>query len=173
MEQCMRFAVIGNSGSGKSTLARALFQHWGLAHLDLDTIVWEPGQIAVQRQEEAMRGDLAAFLNAHQAWVVEGCYAELVGMTLAQRPTLVFLQPGVDACVENNRARPWEPHKYASKAEQDRMLAPLLDWVRGYDERDDDWSHRAHVALFEQYDGPKIQCADRMDLPALLRMLGR
>jgi adenylate kinase family enzyme len=167
-EQTMRIAIIGNSGAGKSTLARALRERFRLAHLDLDTIVWEPGQIAVRRKGDAMRGDLVRFLGTHDDWVVEGCYAELVALTLARRPTLVWLNLGLNVCLENNRKRPWEPHKYASKAEQDKMLAPLLDWVSGYYARDDDWSLQAHARLFEQYEDSKIECGSRVDLPALL-----
>jgi hypothetical protein len=33
----------------------------------------------------------------------------------------------VAACIENARKRPWEPHKYASKAEQDKNLDRLID----------------------------------------------
>src|SRR6185503_14519636 len=50
----MRILVFGNSGSGKTTLARALAAAHGLAHLDLDSVVWEPGQIAVQRPADAI-----------------------------------------------------------------------------------------------------------------------
>ena len=32
------------------------------------------------------------------------------------------------------RARPWEPGKYATKADQDAKLPLLLDWVRAYSE---------------------------------------
>jgi putative acetyltransferase len=45
----MRVAILGNSGSGKSTLARQLTDQHGLAVLDLDTIAWVPGKIAVPR----------------------------------------------------------------------------------------------------------------------------
>ena len=48
----MRALVFGNSGSGKSTYARALAARHGLPHLDLDSVVWEPNQIAVQRPPE-------------------------------------------------------------------------------------------------------------------------
>jgi hypothetical protein len=57
--------------------------------------------------------------------------------------------------VQNCRARPWEPHKYASKAEQDANLPMLLDWVRAYDSRDDEFSLRAHRRLFKSFNGPK------------------
>jgi len=45
----MRVAIVGNSGSGKSTLARRLAADSGTPTLDLDTVAWEPGQIAVSR----------------------------------------------------------------------------------------------------------------------------
>jgi adenylate kinase family enzyme len=48
----MKVLVFGNSGSGKSTYARALAARESLIHLDLDSIVWEPGRIAEQRSTE-------------------------------------------------------------------------------------------------------------------------
>src|SRR5262249_10927204 len=42
----VKVLVFGNSGSGKSTYARALATREGLAHLDLDSIVWESGKLA-------------------------------------------------------------------------------------------------------------------------------
>ena len=49
MKERKRIAVVGNSGSGKSTLASMLARAGGYATLDLDSIVWEPNQIAVAR----------------------------------------------------------------------------------------------------------------------------
>ena len=48
----MRVLIMGNSGSGKSWRARELAQQRQLPHLDLDTIVWVPGLIAVARPVE-------------------------------------------------------------------------------------------------------------------------
>ena len=53
------------------------------------------------------------------------------------------------------RARPWEPGKYATKADQDAKLPLLLDWVRAYSTRTDDMSLAAHRRLFDSYTGPK------------------
>lgn len=50
--------------------ARRLAAEHGLAHLDLDAIVWEPGRIAVQRSTEAIAASLAAFLAEHDRWVI-------------------------------------------------------------------------------------------------------
>ena len=78
----MRLLVFGNSGSGKSTLARRLCELHGLVHLDLDSIVWEPGKIAVQRATEDVHADLDRFVAGNESWVVEGCYAELIERAL-------------------------------------------------------------------------------------------
>ncbi|HEX7937717.1 MAG TPA: hypothetical protein VF483_01925, partial [Gemmatimonadaceae bacterium] len=149
--------VFGNSGSGKSTYARALARSQGLAHLDLDTIVWEPGQVAVPRPAAAVRRSLDDFLAAHSSWVIEGCYSELIEATAPSATQLVFLNPGLDVCLANNRRRPWEPHKYASAAKQDEMLDALQAWVAGYYDRDDPWSYAAHRRVFDGHNGPKAE----------------
>ena len=81
------------------------------------------------------------------------------GRALAYSPILLFIDPGVEACLANCRSRPWEPHKYASKDEQDEKLEFLLSWVRDYDSREGDLSLTAHQALFEGYRGLKLRLA--------------
>ncbi len=71
------------------------------------------------------------------------------------------MNPGEEACLRNCLNRPWEPHKYASRAEQDERLAHLREWVSDYYRRDGDMSLRGHRAIFDAYDGPK-----REDSPA-------
>ena len=153
----MRIAILGNSGSGKSTLARWLARQTSAALLDLDTLAWEPGQIAVARPEDVAEAEVRSFCQTHDDWIVEGCYANLLHATLAFAPRLVLLDPGLEQCIANCRARPWEPHKFASKAEQDKHLAFLLDWVAGYYRRAGVMSLAAHSALYEAYQGPKHQ----------------
>lgn len=153
----MRVLVFGNSGSGKSTLARQLAQEHRLPHLDLDSIVWEPGQIAVQRQPEAIVSSLSAFLAGNHRWVIEGCYGDLMEAASSHCTELVFLNPGLETCLAHNRNRPWEPHKYASKEAQDAMLDNLQAWVAGYYERQDPWSYHAHRRIFDAFTGPKSE----------------
>lgn len=160
----MRLLIIGNSGSGKSTLASRLADRDGVAHLDLDAIVWEPGQVAVQRPVESVHTDLDSFLATHAAWVIEGCYAELVERSLPHCTRLVFLNPGVEACLRNNERRPWEPHKYESAEEQDRMLPFLRTWVAEYATRNDGWSYQAHRRVFDGFAGDKIEIVDAAEL---------
>lgn len=157
----MRVAILGNSGSGKSTLARQLAERFELAALDLDTVAWEPGKIAVPRAADAAQADVRAFCAGHERWVLEGCYADLVAAALVVEPVLVFLDPGTAACVANCRARPWEPHKYATPSEQDERLDALIAWVRGYELREGELGRAAHARLFDAYAGPKERLVAR------------
>ena len=156
----MRLAILGNSGSGKSTLARWAAEQTGAALLDLDTIVWEPGLVAVARSPEAAKADLHAFCAKAGHWIVEGCYASLIAEVLDYSPLLIFLNPGKAQCVANCRNRPWEPHKYSSREEQDTYLDFLLTWVGEYYTRDGDMSFAGHAACFGSYTGRKLEVAE-------------
>lgn len=153
----MRVAILGNSGSGKSTLAGWLAQAGRLAVLDLDSIAWEPDSPAVPRPNALAEADVARFCAAHPRWVVEGCYGNLIERALPFEPLLVFLNPGPEPCAAHCRSRPWEPHKYRSKEEQDAHLPFLLTWVAEYSTREGPTSLGAHRALFERYPGRKVE----------------
>lgn len=153
----MRIAILGNSGSGKSTLARWLVRSADLAMLDLDSVAWEPDQPAVSRPSALAEADVARFCRSHARWVLEGCYGNLVEAALPFQPLLVFLNPGPQSCADHCRSRPWEPHKYASREEQDANLPFLLSWVAEYETRDGPLSLAAHRALFDAYAGRKVE----------------
>lgn len=87
--------------------------------------------------------------------MVEGCYGNVIEAALPWCSELLFMNPGTDACLANNRRRLWEPHKYASNERQDSMLPFLLDWVASYGERDDNYSYACHRRLFDAWDGVK------------------
>ena len=156
----MKVLVFGNSGSGKSTYSQSLAARHGLPHLDLDSIVWEPNQISVQRTQSEIAASLDAFISDNASWVIEGCYGDLVQAASAHCTKLVFLNPGLDACLANNIRRPWEPHKYASLEQQNSMLANLQAWVSGYYERNDAWSYKSHRQVFDKFGGIKVEYVD-------------
>ena len=150
-----RILIFGNSGAGKSTLAKSLAAVHTLAHLDLDILAWEHADSPTRRALSRSRAQIEEFTAAHEGWVIEGAYADLLGLLLDECSELVFLNPGVETCIANCRARPWEPHKYADKAAQDRNLEFLIGWVREYDTRDDEYSLGSHRWLFDRFNGVK------------------
>ena len=147
--------IFGNSGSGKSTLARALCEAEGLSHLDLDTLAWRatdpPQRVPVEESNAAIQ----EFINASGAWVIEGCYADLLETALPFCNEIIFLDLPISACIANARRRPWEPHKYESRQAQDANLEMLVEWISQYEQREDTFSRRAHLALYESFGGKK------------------
>jgi adenylate kinase family enzyme len=157
-----RIIIIGNSGSGNSTRARRVASEHGLVHLDLDSIIWEPGQIAVPRAPEAVQASLQDFVRENERWVIEGVYAEVLVPLLAPLPDgsapdieLVFMNPGLESCLANNARRPWEPEKYETPELQESMYSNLIEWVTSYYTRTDNWSYAAHRRVFDEYRGRK------------------
>ena len=166
-----RIVVFGNSGSGKTTLARVLTSQYGLAHLDLDSLAWDSSGVQLQtmtlddwvafvprrRSLTESASTIRDFIHEHSEWVIEGCYGDLLEQVLPYASEVRFLNPGVEACIANCRARPWEPEKYPSKEAQDQKLDFLLDWVREYESRADEYSLARHRELFEGFRGPKVE----------------
>ncbi|GAB4238076.1 MAG: hypothetical protein Kow0049_24390 [Stanieria sp.] len=138
-------------------MALALKQKYGLAHLDLDTLAWEVENPTVRRRIEDSLKDLSKFIKTHKNWVVEGCYSSLLKQAIHHCTKLIFLNPGVNICVQNCLARPWESHKYPSPEVQNENLAMLLDWVKQYETRNDEFSLQSHRQLFEEFSGEKIE----------------
>jgi adenylate kinase family enzyme len=156
-----RYVIVGNSGSGKSTLALRLALAGGVAHLDLDSLAWEPTIPPQRRIVAESAREICAFMAEHDHWVIEGCYADLFEAPVGRCTRLVFLNPGTEACVANARLRPWEPHKYATKEAQDANLEMLIRWIRDYEARRDEFSLGAHRALFDGFTGEKVELTSR------------
>ncbi|MBD2472178.1 AAA family ATPase [Nostoc sp. FACHB-145] len=155
-----RILIFGNSGSGKTTLANKLAKDLGIPILDLDTIVWEPHQIAIRRTQEDILKDLQDFIDNNISWVIEGCYSTLIQAALKFATEIYFLNPGISKCLENNRHRPWEAHKFSSIQAQTETFEFLQNWIQQYKERDDEFSYSSHRSLFDQYNGRKSELTD-------------
>lgn len=96
-------------------------------------------------------------MKENAAWVIEGCYADLLELVKPFATEAIFMNLPVHLCQENARSRPWEPHKYETKAAQDDNLAMLLDWIAEYPNRSDALSHSAHRAIYESFPGEKTE----------------
>jgi hypothetical protein len=81
----------------------------------------------------------------------------LLAQTLAKCSEIIFMNLPIELCITNAKNRPWEPHKYESKAAQDANLAILIDWIAQYDQRTDTFSKLAHQQLYDEFAGKKTQ----------------
>ena len=151
-----KILIFGNSGSGKSTLAKELANSENLAHLDLDSLAWLPIMPPERTPLEMAKRKIQEFTKSHSNWVIEGCYTDLLEIAISEASELIFMNLTVEQCIENAKNRPREPHKYTSKAAQDKNLEMLINWIEQYPERDDVFSHKAHMDLYQKFPDKKI-----------------
>ena len=149
----MKVILLGNAGAGKSTLAKKLIAKQDAARLSLDTVAFCGG--TERRSLQDSLADVRRFMESNESWIIEGCYADIIAAVLPDCEELVFLNPGVETCVAHCRARPWEPEKFGSSREQDANLENLIEWVRSYETRDDEYGLRRHRALYDSFQGNK------------------
>ena len=149
--------IFGNSGSGKSTLAKQMANKHQLAHLDLDTLAWQATEPPSRKPLSESKHAIALFCAKNNGWVIEGCYVDLLQVVADQANEAVFMNLPVSLCQQNAKHRPWEPHKYSSKAEQDANLPMLLGWIEAYETRLDEFSCQAHTQLYNEFSGTKQQ----------------
>jgi len=95
------------------------------------------------------------FIENNESWIIEGCYADIIEPILPDSEELIFLNPGVEVCMAHCRERPWEPEKFVPRQEQDENLENLIEWVRSYETRADEYGLRSHRALYESFQGKK------------------
>lgn len=149
----MKVILLGNAGAGKSTLSKKLIARHPAARLSLDEVAFQGG--VERRPLQDSIADVKRFIATHESWIIEGCYADIIEGILEDCEELVFLNPGIDACIAHCRTRPWEPEKFRSSREQDENLENLITWVRSYETREDEYGLMKHRAVYDAFTGRK------------------
>ena len=157
----VRIVLLGNAGAGKSTMAKLLIGDRPIPRLSLDSIAWK--EPAVRKPLSESLAELHVFLSTCPEWIIDGCYGDLIEAALPSCTELRFLNPGVEVCISHCLARPWEPEKFPTPAKQNEMLQTLIEWVRQYPTRDDEYGLSRHRKIFGEFRGPKreFQTANR------------
>jgi adenylate kinase family enzyme len=151
----MKAILLGNAGAGKSTLSRLMIAKKPAARLSLDEVAFRGG--TERRPLKDSIEDVERWISGHSNWIIEGCYADIIEPLLVYCDELIFLNPGVEACVAHCRLRPWEPEKFNSRQAQDENLVNLIQWVRSYETRADEYGLSRHRALYESFHGKKSE----------------
>ena len=149
----MRLILLGNAGAGKSTMARRLIGSADIPLLSLDEIAWDQGPRRKPLAESLTL--LYEFLGAKDQWVIEGCYSDLIEAALPHCTELRFLNPGIEKCLAHCNRRPWEPSKFSSAEQQNAMLDNLIQWVKEYETRNDEYGLKRHRQIFDNFPGTK------------------
>jgi len=134
-------------------MARRLIGDRDIPRLSLDEIAWNPGPERKPLEESIAL--LLSFIEDNEHWVIEGCYADIIEAALPYCTELRFLNPGIQTCIDHCYQRPWEPEKFASPEEQQAMLEVLVNWVKEYDTRTDEYGLTRHRALYDGFSGQK------------------
>ena len=150
-----KIIIFGNSGSGKSTLAKNFVTEQGLAHLDLDTLAWEPTTPPTRKLLVDSKIEILHFINTNEDWVIEGCYADLLAIAEPFSNEIIFMNLSISDCINNAKKRSWEPHKYETKKAQDANLNMLIEWISQYKNRIDTFSKTSHKKFYNEYSGLK------------------
>lgn len=158
----MKILVFGNSGSGKSTLAKSLCQSNSLSHLDLDKLAWLPTKPPRRMPLADSKTQIEQFIASAEGWVIEGCYTDLLELAVPFASEVRYLKIPIEECIENAKARPWEPHKYPSKTAQDENLDMLINWISNYSNRSDTFSESSHQKLYDEFTGEKSICLEHL-----------
>ncbi len=149
----MKLILLGNAGSGKSTLSKRIISRELAVRLSLDEVAFHNG--AERRPLKESIADVEEFIQSHNSWIIEGCYADIIEGVLHKCDELIFLNPGIETCIAHCRSRPWEPEKFKSRQEQDKNLNTLIEWVQSYEHRTDEYGLSRHKNLYESFNGNK------------------
>ena len=138
-------------------MAKEYASGYELFHLDLDTLAWEDTEPPRRRNLTGSGNVIKKAIVENKTWVTEGCYSDLLNLVIQDASEVIFLNPGIETCVENCRNRSWEPHKYRSMKDQDWNLDMLIGWVKEYETRNDEFSLMLHRRLFDEFSGRKTE----------------
>ena len=163
----MKIAIIGYSGSGKSTLARLLGAYYGAEVLHLDAVHHLPGWL--ERESADEQQIVSDFLDAHDAWVIDGNYTKLsYDRRMAEADRIVMLLFPRLSClwrvikryrVYQNRTRP-----DMAQGCSEKLDAAFVSWVL--------WKGRRKAAraryqrIAAQYPGKVVVLKNQRELDA-------
>jgi adenylate kinase family enzyme len=86
----MNIAVIGSSGCGKTFIAKRLAERYGLEHIEMDSMAFDPGWTL--RPVENFKADLEKRLEkATSGWVTDGNWESIGGIQLLLADKIIWL----------------------------------------------------------------------------------
>ncbi len=122
----MKIAVLGFSGCGKSTLAQKLGEKYQLPVLHLDSVQFAANW--VERELEDKLRDVAAFMDSHDSWVMDGNYSNLLQeRRLEEADRIIMLELNRFVCLWRILKR-WLTYKGSSRPDMAAGCEEKVDW---------------------------------------------
>jgi hypothetical protein len=138
----------------------------------LDELFWQPGGFDLKRLP-AQTAALIKAAGAVPCWVVEGLFGELAAPFMKDADALVWLDLRWTVCEARLRARGSESKAHMARPQSEAGLTTLLECASTYQNRDDSRSFAGHLALFQEFDGPKVRFSNEKEVSAFLEAVER
>jgi adenylate kinase family enzyme len=87
----MRIVVVGTPGAGKTTAAKTIAAALGLAHIELDSLHWEPGWRALSKADPDEFTRRVSAAVARDVWVADGNYEAVRQLVWSRATDLIWL----------------------------------------------------------------------------------
>ena len=168
----MKTVIMGTSGSGKSTLAKKIGQREGAAVLHMDAVHFLPGW--VERPQVNETALVEAFLDEHDAWVIDGNYTKTCyTRRLEEADRIVVLWFGRWTCLWRAVHRWWQNRGVVRDSSapgcKEKIDLEFIWWIL-YDSRRPAKLARIE-ALGQQYPGKFTMLRNQRELDAFIRTL--
>lgn len=85
-----RVSVVGTSCSGKTTTARRIASRYGIPHIELDSIFWQPNWTPLALDQYRATVETAA---AGEEWVIDGNYSRVRDLVWDRATEVVWMNP--------------------------------------------------------------------------------
>ena len=150
--------VVGDSCSGKTTVARALAERFGLRHIELDALNWEPNW--VQATDEVVLERVLAAM-AEPGWAMDGNYGRILRPhTWGAADTIVWLDFPLRVTIPRTFARSfrrWRTRELLWGTNRERFWEHFLPWDRSLIW----WTLKSHFRRRKAYEaamtGPQFE----------------
>ena len=123
--------VVGDSCSGKTTLARAFAECFGLRHIELDALNWEPNW--TQASDDVVVDRVLSAI-AEPGWAMDGNYGRILRPhTWGAANTIVWLDFPLRVTLLRTLARSWRRWRTSELlwgTNRERFWEPFLPWDR-------------------------------------------
>ena len=101
-----RVYIVGLAGSGKTSLARRLAQRYGLRHIEIDALHWQPNWQETPKDELYAR--VKAMLDETPRWTADGNYSVLRGLLWTAADTIIWLDYSLGLVLWRLWRRTWQ-----------------------------------------------------------------
>ena len=166
----MKIAIIGYSGSGKSTLASLFSKKYGLPLLYLDTTHFLPNWVIRPAEERARI--VEDFLDANDAWVIDGTYTKVFfERRMDEADEIIFMNFNRITCL----FRAWKRHRtYRGKTREsitegcdEKFDREFMMWILRGSRTE---KHKAkYRGVMEQYAGKVTVIKNQRELSAFIK----